>query len=59
MMENSIDEIEKVLIQETDLSTKRNSFLLLFSVCQEKELAFIFGIMKGDEDSVSEMGDIF
>jgi hypothetical protein len=32
IVENSIDSIEKLLIQETDLSTKRNSFLLLFNV---------------------------
>lgn len=32
IVENSIDSIEKLLIQETDLSTKRSSFLLLFNV---------------------------
>jgi coatomer subunit beta len=32
MIENSIDDIEALLLKETDLSTKRNSFLLLFNV---------------------------
>jgi coatomer subunit beta len=41
IVENSIDDIEKLLIQETDLSTKRNSFLLLFNLSQEKALAYI------------------
>ena len=31
-IENSIDEIEALLLKETDLSTKRNTFLLLFHV---------------------------
>lgn len=31
-VENCIDDIEKILISESDLSTKRNAFLLLFNV---------------------------
>ena len=30
VVENSIDDIENLLMTETDMSTKRNSFLLLF-----------------------------
>jgi hypothetical protein len=29
------------MIQETDLSTKRNSFLLLFHIAQEKALTYL------------------
>jgi len=57
-VENSIDDIEKIMIQETDLSTKRNSFLLLFNIAQDKALSYLEGLMNND-DPVSEMGDIF
>ena len=42
LVENSIEDVEKVLIEETDLSTKRNAFLLLFSAAQDKALEYIF-----------------
>ena len=59
LIENSIDDIEKVLIQETDLSTKRNAFLLLFSAAQDKALSYLFVQLKESETPVQEMGDIF
>jgi len=31
-VENSIEDIENILISESDMSTKRNSFLLLFNL---------------------------
>jgi coatomer subunit beta len=58
IVENSIDDIEKIMIQETDLSTKRNSFLLLFNIAQDKALSYLEGLMNAD-DPVAEMGDIF
>ena len=37
-----IDEhIDKLLVNETDLSTKRNAFLLLFNASQEKAIQYI------------------
>jgi len=30
MVENCIDDIDKILVSESDLSTRRNAFLLLF-----------------------------
>lgn len=57
-VENCIDEIEEILINESDLSTKRSAFLLLFNLEQERALDFLKNLMQG-EDPVSEMGDIF
>jgi coatomer subunit beta len=57
-VENSIDDIENILINETDMSTKRNSFLLLFNLDQERALNYLKTLMAG-EDPVSEIGDIF
>lgn len=57
-VENCIDEIEQILINESDLSTKRSAFLLLFNLEQERALEFLKTLMQG-EDPVSEMGDIF
>lgn len=58
IVENSIDDIEKILIQETDLSTKRNAFLLLFNLSQEKAINYLSSVIQAD-DPISEMGDIF
>ena len=32
VVENSIEDIEGILISESDMSTKRNAFLLLFNL---------------------------
>ena len=40
------------------MSTKRNSFLLLFNLDQERALNYLKTLMQG-EDPVSEIGDIF
>jgi coatomer subunit beta len=32
LIEDYIDEIEKICMTESDLSTKRNAFILLFSI---------------------------
>jgi coatomer subunit beta len=58
LIEDSIDKIESILINETDLSTRRNAFFLLFHLHQEKALDYLKTVMS-QEDPVSEMGDIF
>jgi coatomer subunit beta len=55
---NSIEDIENILITETDMSTKRNSFLLLFNLDQERALNYLKNLLSG-EDPISEIGDIF
>ena len=59
LIEDCIDGIEQLLINETDLSTKRNAFFLLFHLHQEKALNYLKTLMAGTDDPVSEMGDIF
>ena len=46
------------MITESDMSTKRNSFLLLFNLEQERALNYLKTLMQS-EDPVSEIGDIF
>jgi coatomer subunit beta len=58
LIEDCVDGIESLLINETDLSTKRNAFLLLFHLSQEKALSYLKGLMTTD-DPIQEMGDIF
>ena len=58
VVENSIEDVENILITESDMSTKRNSFLLLFNLDQERALNYLKNLMQG-EDPVSEIGDIF
>jgi len=58
VVENCIEDIEKIMISESDLSTKRNAFLLLFNLDQERALAYLQTILQS-EDPVAEMGDIF
>ena len=41
IVENCIEDVEKILISESDISTKRNSFLLLFNLDQEKAIAYL------------------
>lgn len=54
---NDIDaEMEKVLQNETDLSTKRNAFLLLYHTNLDKAMAYLYQIIQ--DDRVDEMGDI-
>jgi coatomer subunit beta len=40
-VENCIDDIDKILVSESDLSTRRNAFLLLFHLDQERALSFL------------------
>ena len=57
-VENCIDDLENILITESDMSTKRNAFLLLFNLDQERCLKYLQNLMQS-EDPVSEIGDIF
>eukprot|EP00347_Sterkiella_histriomuscorum_P009140 403342367 len=59
LIEDCIDSIDTLLINETDLSTKRNAFFLLFHLAQEKALAYLKTLMSASDDPVQEMGDIF
>ena len=59
LIEDCIDGIESLLINETDLSTKRNAFFLLFHLSQEKALSYLKNLMSATDDPVQEMGDIF
>lgn len=58
LIEDCVEAIESLLINETDLSAKRNAFLLLFHLSQEKALNYLKGLMTTD-DPIQEMGDIF
>lgn len=60
LIEDFVDEIEKMCTTETDLSTKRNAFILLFHMDQAKALTFLQQLMAASEDDpIYEMGDIF
>jgi coatomer subunit beta len=60
LIEDCVDQIEALLINETDLSTKRNAFFLLFHLAQEKALSYLKTVMTAsDSDPLAEMGDIF
>jgi coatomer subunit beta len=60
LVEDFIDEIESLCTTESDLSTKRNAFILLFHLDQGKALNFLKTLMaSSDDDPIYEMGDIF
>jgi len=60
LIEDFVDEIEKMCTTETDLSTKRNAFILLYHIDQEKALNFLKILMaNAEDDPIYEMGDIF
>ncbi|KRX00780.1 Armadillo-type fold [Pseudocohnilembus persalinus] len=51
------EQMEKILINETDLSTKRNAFQLLFHANQAKALEYLNNQISNE--AADEMGDIF
>ena len=60
LIEDYVDEIEKMCSSESDLSTKRNAFILLFNIDQGKALNYLKAIMAASEDDpIYDMGDIF
>mmetsp|Transcript_8365 Transcript_8365/g.13987 ORF Transcript_8365/g.13987 Transcript_8365/m.13987 type:complete len:418 (+) Transcript_8365:528-1781(+) len=60
LVEDYVDEIEKICMNDSDLSTKRNAFLLLFHIDQAKALNYLKALMAASEDDpIYEMGDIF
>jgi vesicle coat complex subunit len=58
-LDNSIDEIYSLLLNEKDITTKRNSFLLLFHIDQAKALSYLRTIFNSGEDPIAELGDVF
>jgi coatomer subunit beta len=52
LIEDCIDQIEALLINETDLSTKRNAFFLLFHLNQDKALSYLKNIMSATDDPI-------
>lgn len=50
------DEIEELLTKETDLSTKRNAFILLNKSNPKKAMEYLEGQINGQ--TVEEIGDI-
>ncbi len=51
------DKLEALLQNESDLSTKRNAFLLLFHCNQEKAFEYLNSVLK-NEDPLAEIGDL-
>ncbi len=49
--------LEVMLQNETDLSTKRNAFLLLFHCAQDRALDYLSNALK-NEDPLAEIGDL-
>jgi len=60
LVEDFMDVVEKICINDSDLSTKRNAFILLFQMDNKKALNYLKTIMAAsDDDPIHEMGDIF
>jgi coatomer subunit beta len=60
LVEDFIDDIEKICINDNDLSTKRNAFILIFHLDQARALNYLKTIMAAsDDDPIYDMGDIF
>lgn len=59
LVEDFIDEIERICNNDSDLSTKRNAFILLFQMDQGRALTFLKSLLaNSEEDPIYEMGDI-
>jgi coatomer subunit beta len=58
-VENSIDDIHCILLNEKDISTKRNAFILLFHIDQPKALGFLKTVFNNAEDPIGDLGDVF
>ena len=59
LLENSADIIYQQLLNESDITTKRNAFIVLFWIDQEEAINYLKTALQGSEDSISELGDIF
>jgi len=59
LLENSANDIYQQLLNENDISTKRNAFIVLFCIDQEEAINYLKTVLQGNEDTVSELGDIF
>ena len=58
-LENSVDEINNLLLNEKDISTKRNAFILLYHIDQAKALNYLWSLFNNTEDPVADLGDVF
>lgn len=52
---HAAEEVEKLLLTESDLSTKRNAFLMLLHCDHERAISYVLAV----QDAVSGLGDIF
>jgi len=59
LLENSAADIYQQLLNESDISTKRNAFIVLFCIDQEEAINYLKTVLQNSEDKVSELGDIF
>jgi coatomer subunit beta len=60
LVEDFVDDIEKICQTDSDLSTKRNAFVLLFQMDQVRALNYLKTIMgNAEDDPIHEMGDVF
>ncbi|CAI2382718.1 unnamed protein product [Moneuplotes crassus] len=59
LLENSSSEIYQQLLNENDISTKRNAFIILFCIDQEEAINYLKTVLSGADEDVSELGDIF
>ena len=55
--ETATEDIQKLLLNESDLTTKRNAFMLLSHVDSEKALSYLRTVIKA-ENPLQELGDI-
>jgi coatomer subunit beta len=59
LLENSANDIYQQLLNENDISTKRNAFIVLFCIDQEEAINYLKIVLQGTDEDVSELGDIF
>lgn len=46
-------------MNEKDISTKRNAFILLYHIDQAKALHYLWSLFNNTEDPVADLGDVF
>jgi len=59
LLENSSNEIYQQLLNENDISTKRNAFIVLFCIDQEEAINYLKTVLQETDENISELGDIF
>ena len=58
MISDIPSQIEGLIEGESDLTTKRNAFLLLFHTDMDKALEYLNGVL-GQDESLADLGDVF